>query len=290
MEALGALGIIGIIANFAGIISLAIQLAEILDKAVDIAKTADERVQHIAVELRAIAYCLTTLQTLFNADLTASGDRLFTNEDIRNIDLIAQQCDTIFRHIADSFARMGRVAVLDAVDEHQRRFPSGSAAVIPSNALAFKFSILGRLKWQVKSRDILQSVADLNQLKGSLVLILAIAESARQSRRQEKETGRAAWKKWRWLGSLRQRCKPSALRHHHHRQPTPHSVKEKQQLCIEAASAEDFSILAPRDSQSSFVVGRMIGFSRPWSKNVGHDFCHPPSVEQFKSRVLITRS
>ena len=260
MEALGALGIIGIIANFAGIISLAMQLAEILDKAVDIAKTADKRVQHIAVELRATAYCLATLQTLLNEDLKTSGDRLFTNEDLRNIDLIAQQCDTIFRHIADSFARMGRVAVLDAVDQHQRRIQSGSAAVTPSNALAFKFSILGRLKWQFKSREILQSVADLNQLKASLVLILAIAEPARQSRRQAKGTGRAAWKKWRWVGSLRHRWKSSALRHHYHRQPSTHLVAEKQQLCIEAAPAEDLSILAPRESQSSFVFGRMIGF------------------------------
>lgn len=229
-----ALVVIGIIANFAGIVSLAIQLAELLEKAIDNARTADEKVQHIAAELRKLARGLTALQTLLDEDLKASGDRLFTDEDCRNIHRIVQQCDTIFHQIVISFAKMGRVALPDAVDE------SGGTAVIPHNTLTFKFSMLGRLMWHFKSREILQSVADLNELKASLMLIITKAEESGQNRRREKEMGRAAWKKWKWVVSLRQRWKSSALRHHH--QSTTYLEEAKQQLCIDAAPAKDLSL------------------------------------------------
>lgn len=129
-----------------------------------------------------------------NEDLKSSGDRLFTDEDLRNINPIVQQCNEIFRHIADPFVRMGRVVGSDAIHRHQRRTQSGSITVIPDYTLAFEFTIVGRLIWQCKSREILQSVADLNQLKVSLMLMIDVAEVARQSRRRDKKTGRAAWK------------------------------------------------------------------------------------------------
>ncbi len=47
-----AIAIIGIIAKFAGVISLAKDLAEVLDKAIENANTANEKVQLIAVELQ----------------------------------------------------------------------------------------------------------------------------------------------------------------------------------------------------------------------------------------------
>ena len=122
-----ALAIIGIIPNFAGIISLAI------DKAIENVRTANEKVQLIAVELRATAYYLTKLQTLLEEDLKASDDRLFTNEDCRNLDLLVQQCNIIRREIADSFERMGQVTVLDAVTEDQRKLEDSSTAVQDSD-------------------------------------------------------------------------------------------------------------------------------------------------------------
>lgn len=148
--------VIGNIANFAGIISLAIQLAEVIEKAIDNAKTADERVQHVAFELRATANALNTLQTVLSEDLKSSDDdRLFTDDNRRNISLIFEQCNPIFGKMAVSFARMGRVIVLDVVDEHQRMIQSGNIAVIPQNTLTFEFSVAGRLMWQFKSRKIL---------------------------------------------------------------------------------------------------------------------------------------
>ena len=63
---MAALAAIGVVANFAGIIGIAIQLAEILEKAIDDTRTADERVQSIANELRVLASILTYLLTLLH--------------------------------------------------------------------------------------------------------------------------------------------------------------------------------------------------------------------------------
>lgn len=109
---------IDVVANFEGIISLAIQVAEILDKAIDGVRTTDEIFQHIAVELRATAYGLKTLQIVLNEDLRASPP---SDEDRRNFNPIIQQRDKLFGQIAVSLNKMGLIAVLDPIDQHQRR-------------------------------------------------------------------------------------------------------------------------------------------------------------------------
>lgn len=232
-----ALVIIGIIANFAGIISLTIQIAEVLGKEIDNARSADQRVQHIAVELRAIAYVLTKLQTLSDEDLKISNDRLFTDEDRLNIDSIVQRCDKIFRQISVSFSRMGRVVLLDAVDGLQPGTQSGGISVIPYKTPTFEFSIRGRLMWHSESRKILQSIADLDQLKVSLTLIIAAAGLARQNRRRQKETGKAAWKRWKWVGPLRQRMETFRIGPPPTDQSTTPSVEAKQQTVCRSSAA-----------------------------------------------------
>ncbi len=256
--------VVGIIANFAGVISLAMKLAGILDRAIENARTADEKVRLIAKNLRATAYSLTTVQTLLKKDLLASGDRLFTDEDCRHIVPLVQQCRSILGKITDSFKSMGRVEVLDAVTEDQCKLENGSTAVIPHNTAVFKFSIWGRMRWLRKSPMILQSIADLDQSMNSLRTIVVLADVARQNRRWQKEretkreekTDRAAWKKWKWVGLLRRRWNSFAPSHHH-RKRTAHLVEANQQLCIEAAPAEDIFTLA---RQESLVSGRLIDF------------------------------
>ena len=87
-RAIAALAAIGVVANFAGIIGIAIQLAEILEKAIDDIRTADERVQRIAIELRVLASTLTHLLTLLKENLNLSHHHHFTDELSRNINLI----------------------------------------------------------------------------------------------------------------------------------------------------------------------------------------------------------
>ncbi len=179
---------------------------------------------------------MTTLQTLLKEDLKASGDRLFTNEDCRNIDLLVQQCNTILRKITKSFERMGRVAVLDAVTEDQWKLENGSTAVTPHNNLIFEFSIWGRVRWLRKSREVLQSVADLEQLMHRLDFLVVMADMARENRcrqkeretEREKKTGRGAWKKWKWIGLLRRRWKSFAPSYRH-RNRTAHLVEANQE-------------------------------------------------------------
>lgn len=122
-------------------------------------------------------------------------------------------------------------------DKRQRRIKSYGTAVIPHGNLSFQFTIsLGRLKWHFISRDILQSTADLHQLKVSPMLMIDVAEVARQNRKRDEKRCRAAWKKWRWVGSLRRLCRPSVLGHC---QPTSRLGEVQQQLYIEAAPAVD---------------------------------------------------
>ena len=233
MEALAA---VGVVANFAGIIGIAIQLAEILEKAIDNTRTADERVQRIAIELRVLASTLTDLLTLLNEDQNSSHHHHFTNEQSRNINLSVQQCDKVLQEIALSFSKMGRVAVLDITDEQQRRIQNVHTAVVPFSNLTFKFSVKGRLMWLFKARGILQSVAELNQLKTSLQFIIAVAQTASQIRGRQMEALRPARKKWRLIGFLRRDRKSSALSHG---QSTTQAVEAKQQPCIDAASANN---------------------------------------------------
>lgn len=229
------------------IISLAIQITEILENEIEKARSANRRVQHIAVDLRATAYLLTTLQTLLDEDLKISSDRLFTDKDRLNIDPVVQQCGKIFRQIANSFSRMGRVVELDAVDEHQPMTQSGSTAIVPYKTPSFKFSVRGRLMWHFRSREIRQYVADLDQLMAKIMHITAVAEAARQNRRRYKVTGRAAWKKWSGVGSLRQPWKILSLGHH---QPTTLAIEAKQQLCIEAGPAKPVAAFWRQENRS----------------------------------------
>ena len=230
MEALAA---IGVVANFAGIIGIAIQLAEILETAIDVTRTADERVQRIAIELRVVASTLTKLRTLLNEDRKASNDRLFTDEESRNINLTVQQCGKILDEIALSFSKMGRVAVLDVKDEQKWRIQNVHTAAVPYSNLTVDFSIKGRVMWLFKLPGILQSLADLNQSKTNLLLIIAVAEAANQNRRTQME---AARKKGRLISLFRRNRKSSALSHG---QSTTQSVESKQQLCIDAAPANN---------------------------------------------------
>ena len=90
---------------------------------------------------------------------------------------------------------MGRVAVLDITDEQQRRIQNAHTAVVPFSNLTFKFSVKGRLMWLFKAQGLLQSVAELNQLKTSLQLIIAVAEAASQIRGTQIEAIKPARKK-----------------------------------------------------------------------------------------------
>ena len=221
MEALAA---IGVVANFAGIIGIAIQLVEILEKAIHDTRTADERVQCIAIELRVLASTLTKVRTL-------SNDRFFTDEESRDINLTVQQCGKILDEIALSFSKMGRVAVLDIKDEQQRRIQNLHTAAVPYSKLTFDFSIKGRVMWPFKLRGILQSLAELNQLKTNLLLNIAVAEAANQNRRTQME---AAREKGRLISLFRRNRKSSALSNG---PSTTQLGKSKQQLYIDAAPA-----------------------------------------------------
>ena len=233
---MAALAAIGVVANFAGIIGIAIQLAEILEKAIDDTRTADERVQRIAIELRVLATTLTYLLTLLNEDSKSSHRHHFTDEQSRDISLIVQQCGKILQKIALSFSKMGRVAVLDITDEQKRRIHSVHTAVVPFSNLTFKFSVKGRLMWLFKLRGILQSVAELNQLKTSLQLMIAVAETASQIRGSQMEAARPARKKWRLMDFIRPNRKSSALSHG---QSTTQSIEAKHQLYIDAVPANN---------------------------------------------------
>ena len=106
-NAIVALTAIVVVVNFAGIIGIAIQLAEILEEAIDDTRTADERVQRIAIELRVLASTVSYLLTLLNEDLKFSHNHHFTNKQSRNTNFIVQQCGKVLHEIALSFSKMG---------------------------------------------------------------------------------------------------------------------------------------------------------------------------------------
>ena len=204
MEVAGALGAIGIIASFAGIISFAIQLAEVLETTLENAKTADERVQHTVVQLRATANAPMTPKTILSKDLTSSGERVFTDENHGGYYQSRRRAKRRgFRpNIAAPFASMARVIVRTehhrgTQERRYRAHPSRDSVVrvlCPRNALL----------WHFTPRKTLPStlVADLNGLEASPVLILAVAEVARRKRRRAGGNGHGLiGKQGRWVGS-----------------------------------------------------------------------------------------
>lgn len=96
--------------------------------------------------------------------------------------------------------------------------------------------------WQLKSRKILPSVADSNQLKVSLVLIIGVAEVARQNRRRGKRYEQGSREEME-VGGLSSNTLTMEVFC-----PAPpstgfiYSIAAKQQLCIEAASDKDLSL------------------------------------------------
>ena len=146
---------------------------------------------------------------------------------------------------------MGRVAVLDVTDGQQQRVQNMQIAVVPFSNLTFKFSLKGHLMWLFISQGILQSVADLNQLKTSLHLIIAIAEAASQNRRRHMEAARPARKKWRFINFLRPNRKSSTMSYG---QLTTQSVEAGQQLCIDAVPAKNLHFGAQRPQLTTISV------------------------------------
>ena len=176
--------IIGSIASFAGVVSLGIQIAQILQRHISTVAEADDRVLQMAIELHATATSLRTLQLFVQYDKDAEEDTVINAECRQNMDVIIQRCNVVFRKIAVLLAKAGK-AVLSVIDGFQDRVSKSPVSQlsewIPDSSLTFELNRLEHLMWPWRAPRIEQSIADLDRLKLSLLLILAVIDLARDT-------------------------------------------------------------------------------------------------------------
>lgn len=106
--------------------------------------------------------------------------------------------------------------------------------------------------WQLKSRKILPSVANsIHQLKVSLMLIIAVAEVARQNRRRGKRYEQGSLEGME-VGGLSAKNNGSL----------PLSIRGNAAVVHRSSVGQRLVALVAREPYPAFVCGRMIGLSR----------------------------
>ena len=182
MEALGAVG------SVVGIISLGIQIAQILQAQINTVRDADAKLLQLVWEVQATASALSNLQDLLLEDKD-SDNRIFNDGGHHDINCIIRRCDYVFRNITALIAKTGKAA-LAKVDEFQRQIQNDTEQrnSITAAKLTIELSSLERLLWPWKLPKIEQSIADLDRLKASLILMLSVAMLAKEKKRRLKRT------------------------------------------------------------------------------------------------------
>ena len=179
MEALGAVG------SVVGIISLGIQLAQILQQQIDSVRDADHRVREIVAELDATASSLSAVQDLQLRDRENSGDRIFNETGSQAISKIIQQCDVVYRNIVVLVSKAGKEALI-AVDNFQRKIRKKKSGEFSVVKLEIELSNLEHLLWPWRLPKIEQYLADLERLKSTLLLLLAVADLAKKTKKSSR--------------------------------------------------------------------------------------------------------
>lgn len=176
-------------ASIVGIAGFGIKLAQILQQQVDAISTAAERVEQIAIEIRATASGLKELQRLLREDAGSSANRVFNDGGRMEINAIVWRCNTVFRNLTILLAKAGDGA-LSAVDRYQRQVEEEHKRSQRTENFEAKLEIelsnLDHLMWPWRLPKIQQHIADLDRLKISLVLILSVATLAKK--RKNKQT------------------------------------------------------------------------------------------------------
>ena len=185
MEVLGAVG------SVVGIISLGIQIAQILQAQINAVRDADARLLQIVWEVQATASALSNLQDLLLEDRDDPDHRIFSDGGHHDIDCIIRRCDYVFRTITTLIAKTGKGA-LAKVDEFQRqiKYEAAQRNSITATKLTIDLTNLEHLLWPWKLPKIEQSIADLDRLKASLTLMLAVAMLAKEKKKRLKQTAR----------------------------------------------------------------------------------------------------
>ena len=173
MEALGAVG------SVVGVVSLGIQLAQILQQQIDSIRGADERVKEIVAELHATAASLGALQALQLRDEQSPANKIFNETGSHAISYVVQRCNFVFRNIVVLVSKAGKEA-LAVVDDFQRKINRRRPGAKPDAVkLEIELSNLEHLLWPWRLPKIEQYLADLERLKSSLLLLLAVADLAK---------------------------------------------------------------------------------------------------------------
>ena len=164
-------------ASVVGIISLGIQLSQILQEQLDSVQNADERLVRVVIELHATADALESVQDLILAD---HSQELFNEVGRAKISNLLSYCNRIFRNVVVLVAKAG-TAVLASVDAFQRKLQKlKSFKEKQAVELEIELSNLEYLMWPWRQAKIDQYIADLDRLKGRLLLILAVANLAKR--------------------------------------------------------------------------------------------------------------
>ncbi|MCJ1395405.1 hypothetical protein MMC18_008291 [Xylographa bjoerkii] len=175
MEALGAA------ASVVGIVSLGIQIGQILQKQIDDVRNADLRLLQIVYEIGATATSLQNLQALLLQDEENPSERIFSRQCYQDIVSILNRCNVVFRNITVLVAKSG-TAVLALVDDFQRKMNnSGSQDKDRQPVLDIELSSIEHLIWPWRLPKIEQYIADLDRLKQTLLLILAVNALAQKT-------------------------------------------------------------------------------------------------------------
>ena len=192
---------LSIVAGVVGIIGFGVQIAQILQKEIDEITTATERVEQIVIEIRGTATGLTNLKEFLLEDANASENQIFNEEGRLEVTHIVRHCNTVFRNITVLVAKAGS-GVLSQVDLYQRRVEEEHKKRNPSEdidtdiKLDIELSNLEHLIWPWRLPKIQQYLADMDRLKLSLVLILAVANLAKARRQKTVQTIKAGEKRY----------------------------------------------------------------------------------------------
>ncbi|MCJ1385968.1 hypothetical protein MMC17_009093 [Xylographa soralifera] len=175
MEALGAA------ASVVGIVSLGIQIGQILQKQIDDVRNADLRLLQMVYEIGATAASLQNLRALLLKDEENPSERIFSHQCYQDIISILSRCNVVFRNITVLVAKSG-TAVLALVDDFQRKMDNSSTQDKDLQPiLNIELSSIEHLMWPWRLPKIAQYVADLDRLKQTLLLILAVNSLAKKT-------------------------------------------------------------------------------------------------------------
>lgn len=144
---------LSIVAGVVGIAGFGIQIAQILQEEVDDITTAKERVEQLAIEIRATATGLDNLKKLLVEDANDPDNQVFSDNGRLEVGYVVRHCNTAFRSITVIVAKAGD-GVLSQVDLFQRRMQEehkklGNAGE-PNVKLVIGLSNLEHLMWPLR--------------------------------------------------------------------------------------------------------------------------------------------